>query len=118
MKRNKKFMALTSILLVMVLLATACGGGAATGGGEGGEAAATELTFDGAPIKWTMQSIWAPSITLWRGDKYVVDAINRMALGELYIEFNPGGALVTTSDEVFDARQTGAPAIAPYSTSY
>lgn len=108
MKRNKKFMALTSILLVMVLLATACGGGAATGGGEGGEAAATELTFDGAPIKWTMQSIWAPSITLWRGDKYVVDAINRMALGELYIEFNPGGALVTTSDEVFDAVQTGA----------
>lgn len=110
MNQNKKLLIMTSILLVMTLLATACGGGgaAAPDGGGGGGGSRADMTFEDAPIKWTMQSIWAPSITLWRGDKYIVDAINRMALGELYIEYNPGGALVTTSDELFDAISTGA----------
>ena len=75
----------------MSLLVTACGGGGGAPSEGGGGGSKEGLTFEDAPIKWTMQSIWAPSITLWRGDKYIVDAINRMALGDLYIEYNPGG---------------------------
>lgn len=119
MKTNKKSMVLISLILVFVLLAlTACGGGGdttktpAADTPQSGDATAAvnpaDLTFDDAPIQWKMQSIWAESITLWRGDKYFVDLVNRLALGELYIEYNPGGSMVTTSDELFDAISTGA----------
>lgn len=55
------------------------------------------------PIHWKGQTAWAPSITLWRGDKYVVDLMNRLAYGELEIEYNEGGTLVTNASEMFDA---------------
>jgi TRAP-type mannitol/chloroaromatic compound transport system substrate-binding protein len=107
------------VLMVGMTALSGCGGGGGstdTGSTGGTEAEATggdgggggELTLDSAPIKWTMQSIWVPSITLWRGDKYFVDLVNRLALGELFIEYNEGGALVTTSDEIFDAVRTGS----------
>lgn len=107
MKKNRKLMVFTSIVLIISLLCI-------TGCSSSGDQAQAEsestgaLTFEDAPIQWTMQSIWVPSITLWRGDKYFVDLINRQALGELYIEYNEGGALVTTSDEIFDAVRTGS----------
>jgi TRAP-type mannitol/chloroaromatic compound transport system substrate-binding protein len=108
-KRNTKLIKLTSIFLILILAMAAFSGCGSSGGGSEAEGEATgALTFEDAPIQWTMQSIWVPSITLWRGDKYFVDLINRQALGELYIEYNEGGALVTTSDEVFDAVRTGS----------
>ena len=108
--RNRKLVILTCVILVLSLLTiTGCGGGGtAPAASNGGADRSGELTFDDAQINWTMQSIWVPSITLWRGDKYFVDLVNRLALGDLYIEYNEGGALVTTSDEVFDAVRTGA----------
>ena len=36
------------------------------------------------------QTIWVPSITLWRGDKYLVDLMNVMAAGDLEIQYFPG----------------------------
>lgn len=60
------------------------------------------------PVRWTMQSIWVPSITLWRGDKYFVDLVNLLGEGLLQIQFFEGGTLVTRSDELFDAVRTGA----------
>ncbi len=106
--RNKKLLILTSLILILSMIITGCGGQQSTteSSAEGG--GANSLTFKDAPIQWTMQSIWVPSITLWRGDKYFVDTVNRLNLGELYIEYNEGGSLVTTSDEIFDAVRTGA----------
>lgn len=57
--------------------------------------------------KWKMQTIWVPSITLWRGDKYVVDLLNVLAKDELKIKYNEGGTLVTSSKEMFDAVRNG-----------
>ncbi|MBW2306425.1 MAG: TRAP transporter substrate-binding protein DctP [Deltaproteobacteria bacterium] len=59
------------------------------------------------PIKWRAQTMWVPSITLWRGDKYFVDLINVLAAGELEIKYNEGGTLVTSSKEMFDAVRHG-----------
>ena len=61
-------------------------------------------------IKWKMPPIHFGflQLLLWRGDKYFVDMINRLALGDFYIEYNEGGSLVTTSDEIFDAIRTGS----------
>ncbi|RJR22604.1 MAG: ABC transporter substrate-binding protein [Desulfobacteraceae bacterium] len=64
-----------------------------------------------APIqaaeKWRYQSMWVPSITLWRGDKYFGDLMNVLAQGELEIKYFPGGTLITRSDEIFDAVAKG-----------
>jgi len=57
--------------------------------------------------KWRFQSIWVPSITLWRGDKYLADLMNILAKGELEIQYFPGGTLITRSDEIFDAVSKG-----------
>jgi len=59
------------------------------------------------PAKWKMQTLWVPSITLWRGDKYLVDLLNVLAKDELEISYNEGGTLVTTSGEMFDAIRNG-----------
>ena len=52
--------------------------------------------------------MWVPSITLWRGDKYFGDLMNVLAAGELSIKYFPGGTLVKTSGEIFDAVQKGS----------
>ncbi len=57
--------------------------------------------------KWRYQSMWVPSITLWRGDKYFGDLMNVLAQGELEIKYYPGGTLITRSDEIFDAVAKG-----------
>jgi len=62
---------------------------------------------DAAPARWRFQSIWVPSITLWKGDKYWVDLMNVMAAGDLDIKWFAGGTLVTRSDEMFDAVAKG-----------
>lgn len=61
-----------------------------------------------AVTKWKYQSMWVPSITLWRGDKYFGDLMNVLAAGELEIKYFPGGTLVKTSNEIFDAVQKGS----------
>lgn len=61
-----------------------------------------------AETKWKYQSMWVPSITLWRGDKYFGDLMNVLADGELQIKYYPGGTLVTTSNEIFDAVVKGS----------
>ncbi len=104
MLRNKKLLLFISLILIFCMTITGCSGQQSSAG----ESDTKSLSFEDAPIKWKMQSIWVPSITLWRGDKYFVDLINRLALGELYIEYNEGGSLVTTSDEIFDAVRTGS----------
>ena len=58
--------------------------------------------------KWKYQTMWAPSITLWRGDKYFGDLMNRLAYPDLEITYYEGGTLVTTSDELFDAVSKGS----------
>jgi TRAP-type mannitol/chloroaromatic compound transport system substrate-binding protein len=58
--------------------------------------------------KWRYQTMWAPSITLWRGDKYFSDLMNILAAGELEIQYFPGGTLMTRSDEIFDAVVKGS----------
>jgi TRAP-type mannitol/chloroaromatic compound transport system substrate-binding protein len=60
-----------------------------------------------AVTKWRYQSMWVPSITLWRGDKYFGDLMNILAQGELEIQYFPGGTLITRSDEIFDAVSKG-----------
>jgi TRAP-type mannitol/chloroaromatic compound transport system substrate-binding protein len=60
-----------------------------------------------AAAKWRYQTIWAPSITLWRGDKYFGDLMNQMAAPDLQLQYFQGGALVTRSDEMFDAVAKG-----------
>ena len=60
-----------------------------------------------AEAKWRYQSMWVPSITLWRGDKYFGDLMNVLAKGELQIQYFPGGTLITRSDEIFDAVSKG-----------
>jgi TRAP-type mannitol/chloroaromatic compound transport system substrate-binding protein len=61
-----------------------------------------------AVTKWKYQSMWVPSITLWRGDKYFGDLMNVLAAGELEIKYFPGGTLVKTSNEIFDAVVAGS----------
>jgi len=60
-----------------------------------------------AVTKWRYQSMWAPSITLWRPDKYLGDMMNILAAGELELQYFPGGTLITRSDEIFDAVSKG-----------
>ena len=61
-----------------------------------------------AVTNWKYQSMWAPSITLWRGDKYFGDLMNVMAEGELEIKYYPGGTLVKSSNQIFDAVKVGS----------
>ncbi len=58
-------------------------------------------------ITWRYQSMWVPSITLWRGDKYFADLMNILAYPHLEIDYYEGGSLVTTSDELFDGVAAG-----------
>ncbi len=60
-----------------------------------------------AAARWRYQTMWAPSITLWRGDKYFGDLMNRLATPDLEIRYFDGGTLVTRSDEMFDAVAKG-----------
>jgi TRAP-type mannitol/chloroaromatic compound transport system substrate-binding protein len=60
-----------------------------------------------AATRWRYQTIWAPSITLWRGDKYFGDLMNVMAAPDLQLQYFQGGSLVTRSDEMFDAVAKG-----------
>jgi len=60
-----------------------------------------------AVTKWRYQSMFPPSITLWRGDKYFSDLLNILAAGELEIAYFPMGAIVTRSEEIFDAVAKG-----------
>ena len=60
-----------------------------------------------AATRWRYQTMWAPSITLWRGDKYFGDLMNRLAAPDLEIRYFDGGTLVTRSDEMFDAVAKG-----------
>ncbi len=61
-----------------------------------------------AITKWKYQSMWVPSITLWRGDKYFGDLMNILCAGELQIKYFPGGTLIKTSSEIFDAVVAGS----------
>jgi TRAP-type mannitol/chloroaromatic compound transport system substrate-binding protein len=61
-----------------------------------------------AVTKWKYQSMWVPSITLWRGDKYFGDLMNILAAGELEIKYYEGGTLVKKSNQIFDAVQAGS----------
>ncbi len=60
-----------------------------------------------AAAKWKYQSIWVPSITLWRPDKYFCDLMNNLAAPDLEIQYFAGGTLITKSDEIFEAVQKG-----------
>jgi TRAP-type mannitol/chloroaromatic compound transport system substrate-binding protein len=71
-------------------------------------AVASLATSVQAASKWRYQSMWVPSITLWRGDKYFGDLMNVLAKGELEIQYFPGGTLITRSDEIFDAVSKGS----------
>lgn len=106
--KNKKFLVLTSLIVIFSVFVTGCASKPAAPADPSAPAAVGGTTFEDAKIKWVMQSAWAPSITLWRGDKYFVDSINRLALGDLFIEYNVGGALVTSVEELFDAISTGS----------
>ncbi|MDX9917190.1 MAG: hypothetical protein RBT15_04160 [Gudongella sp.] len=108
MLKSKKYLLMSLILIISLLTITACSSQTAAPGDAGPVGDRESLTFNDAKTKWTMQSIWAPSITLWRPDKYFVNQVNRLALGQLYIDYNEGGSLVTTSDELFDAVRTGS----------
>jgi len=57
--------------------------------------------------KWKYQSMFPPSLTLWRGDRYFSDLLNRLAAGDLEITYYPMGAIVTRSQEIFDAVAMG-----------
>jgi TRAP-type mannitol/chloroaromatic compound transport system substrate-binding protein len=59
------------------------------------------------PVKVKFQSAWAPSITLWRPDKYWVNLVNTLAAGELEIQYFDGGTLITQVPELFDAVAKG-----------
>jgi TRAP-type mannitol/chloroaromatic compound transport system substrate-binding protein len=61
-----------------------------------------------AVAKWKYQSMWVPSITLWRGDKYFGDLMNVLAKGDLEIKYYPGGTLVKSSNQIFDAVAAGS----------
>jgi TRAP-type mannitol/chloroaromatic compound transport system substrate-binding protein len=52
--------------------------------------------------------MWAPSITLWRGDKYFGDLMNILAKGDLEIKYYVGGTLVKSSNQIFDAVKAGS----------
>ncbi|MBN1827811.1 MAG: hypothetical protein JW884_01530, partial [Deltaproteobacteria bacterium] len=54
-------------------------------------------------VSWKAQTMWAPSITIWRADKYYCDLVNIMGEGDLKVKFYEGGALVTKSGEMFDS---------------
>ena len=103
--KSSKFLLIMLLFVFVFSTIAGCGNGDSPTGADGERP--DELTFDDADTEWTMQSIWVPSITLWRGDKYFVDLINRQALGDLYIDFNEGGSLVSDADELFDAVRTG-----------
>ena len=60
-----------------------------------------------AVTKWKFQSAWAPSITLWRGDKYFANLLGVMTEGDLEIQYFDGGTLVTKVPELFDAVSKG-----------
>jgi TRAP-type mannitol/chloroaromatic compound transport system substrate-binding protein len=57
--------------------------------------------------KWRYQSMFPPSLTLWRGDKYFSDLLNILAAKELEITYFPMGAIVTRSEEIFNAVARG-----------
>jgi TRAP-type mannitol/chloroaromatic compound transport system substrate-binding protein len=101
-----KIKRLIVFLLVFALLAsiTACGGNSeqAAQSSDSGE----QQTQQVQKKKWRYQTIWVPSITLWRGDKYFGDLVNRLA-DDLELEYYEGGTLITTSDEMFDAVSKG-----------
>jgi TRAP-type mannitol/chloroaromatic compound transport system substrate-binding protein len=58
---------------------------------------------EAAPVKVKFQSAWAPSITLWRPDKYWVNLVNILAAGDLEIQYFDGGTLITQVTELFEA---------------
>jgi TRAP-type mannitol/chloroaromatic compound transport system substrate-binding protein len=89
--RKKLFTGLLALIVFTVMM-----------GGIGSHYAAAA-----GPAKWKMQTLWVPSITLWRGDKYLVDLLNVLAKDELEISYNEGGTLVTKSGEMFDAIRNG-----------
>ena len=60
-----------------------------------------------AVAKWKYQSMFPPSLTLWRADRYFCDLMNRLAAGDLEITYYPMGAIVTRSQEIFEAVAMG-----------
>ncbi len=66
------------------------------------------VTPASAGTKWKYQSMWVPSITLWRGDKYFGDLMNILAKGDLEIKFYPGATLVKKSNQISDAVKAGS----------
>lgn len=59
-----------------------------------------------AEEKWTMTSTWPASFELIETDKKWVELVNKLAAGELEIDFYEAGALVPTG-EVFSAVESG-----------
>jgi TRAP-type mannitol/chloroaromatic compound transport system substrate-binding protein len=105
MKRRGFIIALVFVFLIATVALVGCGGNGNTGGNGGGEGNTSGVGTAG--LRWRYQSIWVPSITLWRGDKYFSDLVNVLAEGDLAIEYYEGGSLVTTSGELFDAVAQG-----------
>lgn len=86
--KSRSFSILLVVILVTVMIGFVC---------------LPQVEAAKGPIKWKAQTMWVPSITLWRGDKYLVDQMNVLAHGELEIKYHEGGTLVTSSKEMFDA---------------
>lgn len=99
---KKRILFLLVFISLVMLLVAGCGSPDTGPVGEG-----EEQVEQVAAQNWRMQTAWAPSITLWRGDKYFVDLMNVLAEGELSIEYFEGGTLYTSVNEGFDAISVG-----------
>ncbi|MFC1838925.1 TRAP transporter substrate-binding protein DctP [Thermodesulfobacteriota bacterium] len=98
---NKRvFVTMVGVILVISFVFTACQ--------SNQEDTVDSSTPVQSATKWKYQSMWAPSITLWRGDKYFGDMMNIMAQGALEIKYYPGGTLVKSSTQIFDAVRAGS----------
>jgi len=98
--KKRVFVAIAGVILVIGFIIMAC---------QSDQGDTSDLATPVQKVtKWKYQSMWAPSITLWRGDKYFADLMNIMADGNLEIKYYPGGTLVKSSDQIFDAVKVGS----------
>lgn len=91
------------LVLIFLVVAAGCGGSKDTGDA----AKAKQASGEAKKQKWRYQSIWVPSIVLWKPDKYFGDLVNTLTGDELEIQYFEGGKLITKSDEIFDAVSKG-----------
>jgi len=99
---RRKWLILALVLIFIMAAAIAGCSSKGTDADKSKQAAA-----DVKKQKWRYQSIWVPSITLWRPDKYFGDLVNTLNGDELEVQYFEGGKLITKSDEIFDAVSKG-----------